>query len=412
MAQKNENKTNSDTYDFIIVGAGPAGMAAGVVAAREGYKSIILEKGAVPGPRPRAETVRAYPFLDTILGEGFMESIAKHSTDERLFHSPKNKFQGRTKASTKSYVFDWRDLMDGFLIQLNDLNVPILYNCEVKSPLIENKKCIGVNYVDENNSPNKIYGKTVLSCDGHQSAIGKSFNINYREFNNPIIKCQISNANTDINEHSALELFIIAQGELEYAPEFPPCALFVFPGGGKELEVGCMLFNTVIPKLKGVEIPSDERFLEVWDQLKSNYPGFSEFFMGAKIEHEEITAIPSVKMVKNVIPKPGCVLIGDSAGFVESTGSSGLYFSMHAADFWVRTIGKKMKEGNENDPWSKSNVKEFKKTYKQFETYKYIKKIYKLVHIFHWYVFKRRRTAERINEKFDFILKLLDRRNQ
>jgi len=41
--------TDSETYDVIIVGAGPAGLAAGLYAARDRYKTLLLEKNGLPG---------------------------------------------------------------------------------------------------------------------------------------------------------------------------------------------------------------------------------------------------------------------------------------------------------------------------------------------------------------------------
>ena len=43
---------NSKNYDFIIVGAGPAGLTASIVAARKGFKAVIIEKGELAGPAP------------------------------------------------------------------------------------------------------------------------------------------------------------------------------------------------------------------------------------------------------------------------------------------------------------------------------------------------------------------------
>lgn len=46
---------SSDFYNFIIVGAGTAGLTAAIIAARKGYSVVILEKGAIAGPKPRGE---------------------------------------------------------------------------------------------------------------------------------------------------------------------------------------------------------------------------------------------------------------------------------------------------------------------------------------------------------------------
>jgi len=48
-------------YDVIIIGAGPAGMTAGIYAARAGYKTMILETGAPGGQASTTETIENYP---------------------------------------------------------------------------------------------------------------------------------------------------------------------------------------------------------------------------------------------------------------------------------------------------------------------------------------------------------------
>jgi flavin-dependent dehydrogenase len=71
----------------------------------------------------------------------------------------------------------------------------------------------------------------------------------------------------------------------------------------------------------------------------------------------------------------GLIFLGDTIGFSEANGSSGLYFGMAQADFWVRLImGQK---GLDKDIWSKPFVNEARDKYNKWSVYKYIKKSYK-----------------------------------
>ncbi len=409
----NEIKTAKfvNFYNFIIIGAGTAGLTAGIIAAKNGYTAIILEKYSIPGPKPRGETVVNFPLMDEILGLGFLASIGKHKTAERTFFSPKCIKQMTYKTSRTSYIFEWRVFIDQFVKIAENLGVVISNNSEVIKPIIKNKICIGVEYKNKEGQINKVYGNAILACDGHESVIGRFYNIDYNKINNTIMKCLVKNANINTAEHQALELYVIAHGDLEYAPQFPPCAAFMFPRGGKEIEVGLMNLMIIGPKIKTVKAPTTDEFIEVWNKIKETYPIFSEYFKGATITHEEITAISSAKLVRNYV-HPGAVLIGDSAGFVESTGHSGLYFSMAMAKHWVDILSNGLKNSNSDiqinrELWNNKKIKKYKKLFESTEDYKHIKKLYRLVHIFYWYVFKRRGTAERINEKFDFIVGLL-----
>ena len=142
-----------------------------------------------------------------------------------------------------------------------------------------------------------------------------------------------------------------------------------------------------------------------WDNLKKNYPGFSEFFKAAKIDYEEVTVLPNARIVKNFVPCPGIVLIGDSAGFVNPFGSSGLYYSMEMANLWVTNIAKKMKE--KEDIWSAENIEDYKAAFENYDVYKEVKGLYNLIGAFEYKIFNRLRTAEKINKKWDYISNLL-----
>jgi len=58
-----------ELYDVIIIGGGPAGLAAGLYAARDRYKTLILEKNGLPGGQIMlTEKVENYPGYVTVGG--------------------------------------------------------------------------------------------------------------------------------------------------------------------------------------------------------------------------------------------------------------------------------------------------------------------------------------------------------
>lgn len=53
------------TYDVAIIGAGPAGLTAGIYCSRYGLKTILIEKGLIGGTATWANSIQNYPgFLD------------------------------------------------------------------------------------------------------------------------------------------------------------------------------------------------------------------------------------------------------------------------------------------------------------------------------------------------------------
>ena len=397
---------NSSIFDFVIVGAGPAGLTASIIAAREGFKVVVIEKGEQAGPKPRGEGMGQYSIVDDILGKDFLSSIGFKSNGDRVWHSPGNLQITTTYREYPHYFFEWREFIDRFVEKAEEVGVEILLKSEVIEPIEKNGVCIGLKYKDESSNINKIYGKAVLDCSGYAGVIGRYYGVPYdEEINCPIIKCLVSEANIEIEKTPGLQFFFIGNGDLNYSPNFPPSVAYIFPLENKKLEVGLMLRMAQVPQMKTVIVPDDKEILKVWDNLKKNYPGFSEFFKAAKIDYEEVTVLPNARMVKDFVPRPGVVLIGDSAGFVNPFGSSGLYYSMEMSQFWVKNIAKKMKE--KEDIWSAENIEDYKTAFENYDVYKEVKGLYNLIGAFEYKIFNRLRTAEKINKKWEYISNLL-----
>ena len=55
-------------YDVIIIGAGPAGLTAGIYLARARYRVLIIEKGRFGGQLKNIEWIENYPCFSGIGG--------------------------------------------------------------------------------------------------------------------------------------------------------------------------------------------------------------------------------------------------------------------------------------------------------------------------------------------------------
>jgi thioredoxin reductase (NADPH) len=66
-------------YDAIIVGAGPAGLAAALYTARDRLKTIILEKFAPGGQINNTDRIENYPGIERIDGPGLIERMRKQA---------------------------------------------------------------------------------------------------------------------------------------------------------------------------------------------------------------------------------------------------------------------------------------------------------------------------------------------
>jgi thioredoxin reductase (NADPH) len=81
----------SEQFDVIIVGGGPAGLAAGLYAARMNLKAVLLERGPVGGQLLNTELIEDYPGFESVLGADLAVKMGDHARkfglDVREFQS-------------------------------------------------------------------------------------------------------------------------------------------------------------------------------------------------------------------------------------------------------------------------------------------------------------------------------------
>ena len=124
-----QTKPNRDSYDVVIVGAGPAGMAAGVYGSSEGLSVLIVERcaaGGQAGTSSRIENYLGFPegiSGDDLTGRGFKQTtqfgveVALTRSVEKLTPSSEGyvcEFDGGQSVSARAVVLatgvDWRRL--------------------------------------------------------------------------------------------------------------------------------------------------------------------------------------------------------------------------------------------------------------------------------------------------------------
>jgi len=72
----------NEPYDVIIVGAGPAGLAAGLYAARDRYKTLLVEKNGLPGGQIMlTDRIENYPGYQKISGFDLVEHMKAQALD-------------------------------------------------------------------------------------------------------------------------------------------------------------------------------------------------------------------------------------------------------------------------------------------------------------------------------------------
>lgn len=73
--------TTASIYDLIIIGGGPAGLAAGIYGARARMKTAIIEKGAVGGQAFTTREIVNFPGTKSTTGPELMKTMAAHAKE-------------------------------------------------------------------------------------------------------------------------------------------------------------------------------------------------------------------------------------------------------------------------------------------------------------------------------------------
>jgi thioredoxin reductase (NADPH) len=70
---------DDEKYEVIIVGGGPAGLAAGLYSMRAALKTVLFEKGLLGGQIAISKEVENYPGLEGITGFDLAEKMVRHA---------------------------------------------------------------------------------------------------------------------------------------------------------------------------------------------------------------------------------------------------------------------------------------------------------------------------------------------
>ena len=76
-----DNEAEEIEVDLVVVGAGPAGLSAGIYGARSGLRTVVVEKGVLGGQVATTPIVENYPGIPQIGGKALVDIMVVHALE-------------------------------------------------------------------------------------------------------------------------------------------------------------------------------------------------------------------------------------------------------------------------------------------------------------------------------------------
>ncbi len=156
--------------DLVIIGGGPAGLSAGIYAARTGLKSVIIEKGILGGQIATTPEVENYPGLSRVGGKTLVEIMVAHALEYcQIFPSEEAtrlSLGERIEVQTTRRRFSTKVVLLATGADHNHLNIPGESRLSGK----------GVSYCSTCDGPQFI-GKTVVMVGGGNGALTEALHL-------------------------------------------------------------------------------------------------------------------------------------------------------------------------------------------------------------------------------------------
>jgi geranylgeranyl reductase family protein len=329
------NHPDNAEYDIIIIGAGPAGSAAGLYAARSGLKTLLLDKEKFPRDKICGDALsgksvmvlRDLNLLDKIqkLPGAFIQTIIFSSPNHYSFKIDLKKT--RLKETPKGFVIR-RKIFDDFIFRLAKKNVThCIERFDVKGIIREKSKICGVSGMDLNNGKNMQYrAKIILGADGYRSIISRELGFYQHDPEHTVValRCYYKNVK-DLTD----------QIELHYIDEVIPGYFWIFPAENNCANIGIgMLYKYIKKKKVDLKIALN-------NALKS--PHFKTRFENAiPLEKPAGWNLPVGSKHRRIYGN-GFLLLGDAAGLIDPFTGEGIGNALFSAKFAIKTVREAIK---------------------------------------------------------------------
>ncbi len=321
---------SDNTYDLIIVGAGPAGSSAAIFARRAGLRPLLLDKETFPrdkicGDALSGKSVAVLRELDLLekickLPGALIQSIIFSSPDHTSF-----KIDLRTtklKNNLKGFVIR-RQILDEFMFrEAQAAGAETIENFVVTDLIFDRDKVTGIiGKRRDSHQEEKFYAPVVFGADGYNSTVARKLKLYRHDPKHWVValRCYYENV-ADLGN----------QIELHYVDEVIPGYFWIFPLENGFANVGIGMLHAYI-KSRNIDLRRALR-----DTIKNPY--FSDRFTDARPLEKPVGWNLPVGSIRRRSYGDGFMLLGDAAGLIDPFTGEGIGNAMYSAKYAIQTI--------------------------------------------------------------------------
>ena len=329
----------SEEFDVVVAGGGPGGSSLAALVAKKGHRVLVLESEKFPryqiGESLLPSTVHGICRLtgasDDIAQAGFTRkqggTFKWGSNPEpwTFSFSVSPKVAGPTSFAYQVERMKFDQIL---LDNARRAGAEVREQCSVSAVLEEDGRVTGLSYTDADKNEHQIRARYVVDASGHRSRIYKAVGgtREYSEFFRNVAVFGYFEDGKRLPPPTSGNIFSVAfdSGWFWYIPLSPSMT-----------SVGAVVRRELANKVQG----NPEQVLY---ELIAECPLIADYLAGAKRitegEYGKIRVRKDYSYRHTAFWRPGMVLIGDAACFVDPVFSSGVHLATYSALLAARSI--------------------------------------------------------------------------